>query len=73
MQEIIAASRKAKADGVVITWKEGEEKKQEFFSFTSLIDMHINALDLLDHPTLYRIEEHEHRIVATEAGCCTYT
>jgi hypothetical protein len=47
-------------------------QRRDFFSFTELIDMRINAVDLLDHPQLYLIQGDAHRILATDKGCCTY-
>jgi hypothetical protein len=71
MQEIVAVKRKA--TGIEVQWEEKGKKNHETFSFSDLIDMKINALDLLDHPHLYKIDQKQHKIFATEGGCCTYT
>ncbi len=70
MQQI-ASSRK-KSTGIDVFWQEGEVKRRDFFSFAELIELHINAIDLLDHPNLYTIDGENHRIIATNQGCCTY-
>jgi hypothetical protein len=72
MQEIIIESQKKPA-GIEVFWQEKETKKRDFFSYRELIDQKINAIDLLEHPGLYLIDGENHRIVATEKGCCTYT
>ena len=71
MQEIVATTKKD--TGIDVTWEEKGKKKNEFFSFSELIDMKINALDLLDHPNLYKIDAKKHKMFATDEGCCTYT
>ncbi len=70
MQQITSSQKKP--TGIDIFWQEGETKRRDFFSFSELIELRINAVDLLDHPQLYRIDEDNHRIVATNQGCCTY-
>jgi hypothetical protein len=70
MQPITSSQKKP--TGIDVFWQEGGTKRREFFSFPELIDMRINAVDLLDHPQLYRIDGENHRIFATDEGCCTY-
>ncbi len=70
MQQI--ASSQKKPTGIDIFWLEGEKKQRDFFTFSELIELRINAVDLLDHPGVYRIDEKNHRIVATDQGCCSY-
>ena len=71
MQEI--GSSRRKPNGIDVFWQEGAVKRRDFFSFSELIELRINAVDLLDHPSLYLIDGENHRIVASEKGCCTYT
>jgi hypothetical protein len=70
MQQI--SSSQKKPTGIDIFWQEGEIKRRDFFSFSELIDLRINAVDLLDHPNLYMIDGENHRIVASDQGCCSY-
>jgi hypothetical protein len=70
MEEIESSQKKP--TGIDVFWHVGETKKRDFFSFSELIDLRINAVDLLDHPNLYMIDGENHRIVATGKGCCSY-
>lgn len=58
----IVASRKME-NGIVVFWTEKEVKKNESFNYSELIDMKINALDLLDHPTSYKVDVPGHKLV----------
>jgi len=71
MHEIV--SSREKPAGIEVFWEEGGVKKRDFFSFSELIDMKINSIDLLENPRFYTIEGENHRIVAGDRGCCTYT
>jgi hypothetical protein len=70
--EQITSSQK-KPTGIDVYWQEGGTKRRDFFSFSELIELRINAVDLLDHPHLYIIDGENHRIVASDQGCCSYT
>jgi len=61
MQKI--ASSKKMENGIVVFWIDKDEKKYDSFNFSELIDMKINALDLLDHPTAYGIDVEAHRLI----------
>ena len=50
-------------NGIVVFWMEKEEKKYESFNYSELIDMKINALDLLDHPKSYKVDAAGHKLV----------
>jgi hypothetical protein len=50
-------------NGIVVFWMEKEEKKYESFNYSELIDMKINALDLLDHPKSYNVDAAGHKLV----------
>lgn len=57
----ITSSRKME-NGIVVFWNEDEEKKYESFNYAELIDMKINALDLLKDPKAYRVDKEAHLI-----------
>jgi hypothetical protein len=62
MQDILS-SRKME-NGIVVFWEEKGEKKNESFNYAELIDMRINALDLLDQPKSYKVDKAAHRIIS---------
>ena len=62
MQDI--TSSKKMENGIVVFWDEKGEKKSESFNYQELIDMKINALDLLDRPKSYKVDKAAHRLVA---------
>ena len=47
-------------NGIVVFWDEKSEKKYESFNYSELIDMKINALDLLDRPKSYKVDKDAH-------------
>jgi len=57
-------SSKKMENGIVVFWDEKGEKKYESFNYQELIDMKINALDLLDRPKLYTVDKAAHKIIA---------
>ena len=61
MQEIV--SSKKMENGIVVFWEEKGEKKNESFNYGELVDMKINALDLLDRPKSYKIDRAAHRLI----------
>ncbi|HVN73039.1 MAG TPA: hypothetical protein VMT44_00425 [Methanoregula sp.] len=50
-------------DGIVVFWLDDEGKKFEAFGYSNLIDMKVNALDLLNHPGNYAIDAEEKVLV----------
>ena len=50
-------------DGIVVFWLDDEGKKFEAFGFSDLIDLQINALDLLNNPGNYSIDVEEKKLV----------
>ena len=50
-------------DGIVVFWLDDDGKKFEAFGFSNLIDMKINALDLLNNPGNYSIDADEKMLV----------
>lgn len=61
MKEIVT-SRKME-NGVAVYYLEGNEKKQESFNYSELIDLKINALDLLQDPKAYLLDLEKHQIL----------
>ena len=68
MKEIVSTARDDY--GIDLFWKEGKERKNEFFSYSELVDMKINVLDLLDHPEIYKVDGKRRKVRATPQGCC---
>ena len=62
MHDII--SSKKMENGIVVFWEEKGEKKYESFNYQELIDMKINASDLLNQPKLYKVDKSAHAIVS---------
>ena len=54
MQNILSSKRME--NGIVVFWEEKDEQKSESFNYSELIDMKINALDLLDRPKSYKVD-----------------
>jgi len=61
MQKIV--SSKKMENGIVVFWIDKDEKKYDSFNFSELIDMKINALDLLEHPAAYGIDVEAHKLI----------
>ena len=61
MQEII--SSKKMENGIVVFWDENGSKKSESFNYIELVDMKINALDLLDRPKSYKVDKGSHKLI----------
>ena len=57
-------SSKKMENGIVVFWVENGVMKNESFNYQELLDMKINALDLLDRPTLYRLDKTAHRLTS---------
>jgi hypothetical protein len=58
----IVSSRKME-NGIVVFWDEAGGKKYESFNYSELIDMKINALDLLNRPESYKVDKEAHTII----------
>jgi len=58
----IATSKKME-NGIVVFWTEKGEKKNESFNFAELVDMKINALDLLERPKSYKVDTAAHKLI----------
>jgi hypothetical protein len=58
----IVSSRKME-NGIVVFWMEKDVKKNDSFNYSELIDMKINALDLLEHPKSYKVDVPGHKLI----------
>ncbi|HII98762.1 MAG TPA: hypothetical protein HA272_05805 [Methanoregula sp.] len=61
----IKASRKME-NGIVVSFEVNGKNEFESFNYQELIDMKVNALDLLDRPMSYRIDREGHKVVSTK-------
>ena len=50
-------------NGVAAYYKEGGTEKFDSFNYSELIDLKINALDLLQDPKNYAVDPKAHRVV----------
>lgn len=62
MHDIV--SSKKMENGIVVFWDEKGEKKYESFNYSELVDMKINALDLLERPKSYKVDPKAHTLVS---------
>jgi hypothetical protein len=60
----IERSRKLQS-GVQVIWTGDGIKVSDSILYEELIDMKVNAFDLLQNPVIYCIEAKEHRIVSS--------
>ena len=58
----IAKTRKME-NGVAVYYMEENELKQESFNYSELIDLKINALDLLENPKAYQVDLEKHLVI----------
>ena len=63
MQKVTAA--KKMQNGVVVIWETGGGKKSDLFSWEELVDMKVNALDLLQNPEFYGVDATTRTVIAT--------
>jgi hypothetical protein len=49
-------SGKKMENGIVVFWLEDESKKYDSFTYQELIDLKVNAFDLLNNPQNYGID-----------------
>ena len=61
MQDII--SSKKMENGIVVFWDEKNQKMNESFNYAELVDMKINALDLLERPKSYKVDKNAHKLI----------
>jgi len=58
----IVGSKKME-NGIVVFWMDKNEKKYESFNYAELVDMKINALDLLERPKSYKVDVPGHKLI----------
>jgi hypothetical protein len=61
MKDIVGS--KKMENGIVVFFMEKNEKKYESFNYAELVDMKINALDLLERPTSYKVDVPGHKLI----------
>jgi len=61
MQDIV--SSKKMENGIVVFWNEKGGEKYESFNYSELVDMKINALDLLERPKSYKVDKDAHKLI----------
>jgi hypothetical protein len=61
LMQQIASTRKYQ-NGIQVFWTNEGKELSDFFPFEELIEMKINALDILKNPKIYRIDAKNHRI-----------
>ena len=49
-------------DGINVVWEKNGKEVFLYFSFTRLVDLQVNAPDLLDNPRNYGIDEKAQKI-----------
>lgn len=58
--------------GVSLDWMEGKRKNTEHFAFPDLETMRIPVQELIDDPTLFRVDLQEHKIYRSQIGRGSY-
>jgi hypothetical protein len=53
---------KKNENGIQVTFENAEDDGNAFFSYAELIDMGVNALDLIQNPRIYRYDEKKRKI-----------
>ena len=61
MQKILRTERCG--DGVNVVWKKAGKEVTTYLSFTQLIGMQVNALDLIEHPGSWGMDEKTGKVV----------
>jgi hypothetical protein len=61
----ITSSRKME-NGIVVFWEEAGQRKSESFNYGELVDMKVNALDLLDRPKSYKVDMKARKVVVNK-------
>ncbi len=61
MNDIVGS--KKMENGIVVFFMEKNEKKYESFNYAELVDMKINALDLLERPKSYKVDVPGHKLI----------
>jgi hypothetical protein len=58
--------------GVSLDWMEGKRKNTGHFGFPDLETMRIPVQELIDEPTLFRIDLQEHKLYRSQIGRGSY-
>jgi hypothetical protein len=61
MREIINVGKKV--NGVEVQYEGTTRMLSEEFTYSELIDLRINVLDMFDHPEHYLLDIHTHKII----------
>jgi len=61
MNDIVGS--KKMENGIVVFWMDKKEKMYESFNYAELVDMKINALDLLERPKSYKVDVPGHKLI----------
>jgi hypothetical protein len=61
MNDIVGS--KKMENGIVVFFMEKDEKKYESFNYAEIVDMKINALDLLERPKSYKVDVPGHKLI----------
>jgi hypothetical protein len=61
MKDIVGS--KKMENGIVVFFMEKNEKKYESFNYAELVEMKINALDLLERPKSYKVDVTGHKLI----------
>ena len=56
-------SSKKMENGIVVFFEGKNGREDESFNYEELVDMRINALDLLDHPKSYKVDKAGHKLI----------
>jgi hypothetical protein len=64
MQQIVTAAKKD--TGIEIQYEKESDIRSAFISYSQLIDLKINALDLLEDPEMYLFDEKNQKIRMSE-------
>ena len=60
MRQILRTERRG--DGVDVIWEKAGKEITSYFTFTQLIGMQVNALDILNTPSNYGLDEKTEKI-----------
>lgn len=68
-REQVKGSRKTDT-GIEISWMEDGSNRKQFYSYEEIIDMKVNAIDLIENPRFYLVDTRNKRLIPTSRGCC---
>ena len=56
-------------NGIQVFWTDKGTDLSDFFSYEDLVDLRINAFDLLNNPRIYQVNPSGHKIESLVVGC----